>query len=122
MHLTSKIRVLPHPAGPPKSVMWRANEQYAARPDLDAAAVEAFGRNMWERDFVFSVTREFVRRCSVPCLVLPGTDTPHPAVIGAELAELLPNAERLDKWKGPEHLDEQCERVIMFLEMHMPSA
>jgi pimeloyl-ACP methyl ester carboxylesterase len=114
-----------HPEFPnyfPESHAAWAKEQHAARPDLDAGAVEAFGRNMWERDFVFSVTRDFVRRCSVPCLVLPGTDTPHPAVIGAELAELLPNAERLDKWKGPEHLDDQCERVIVFLEMHTPSA
>ena len=59
-------------------------------------------------------------RCAVPCLVLPGNDTPHPAVIGAELAELLPNAEQLNPWKGPEHLDEQCERVIGFLEKHTP--
>jgi pimeloyl-ACP methyl ester carboxylesterase len=106
----------------PESHSAWAKEQHATRPDLDAEAVEAFGRNMWGRDFVFSVTRDFVRRCTVPCLVLPGTDTPHPAVIGAELAELLPNAERMDKWKGPEHLDEQCERVILFLEMHTPAA
>jgi hypothetical protein len=40
--------------------------------------------------------------------------------IGAELADLLPNAEQLNPWKGPEHLDEQCERVIGFLEKHTP--
>ena len=82
--------------------------------------MQSFGRNMWGRDFVFSVTREFTRRCTVPCLVLPGNDTPHPAVIGAELAELLPNMEQMNPWKGPEHLDEQCDRVITFLEKHTP--
>ena len=66
-----------------------SKEQHAARPDLDRAAVQAFGRNMWGGEFVYSVSREFVRHCSVPCLVLPGDDTPHPAVIGAELARFL---------------------------------
>jgi pimeloyl-ACP methyl ester carboxylesterase len=104
----------------PESFAAWAKEQLAERPDLDATAVKAFGRNMWEGDFVFSVTRDFARRCRVPCLVLPGDDTPHPAVIGAELARLLPAAERMDNWKGPDHLDEQCERVIGFLEKHTP--
>jgi pimeloyl-ACP methyl ester carboxylesterase len=97
-----------------------AKEQHAARTDLDETAVQSFGRNMWGRDFVFSVTRDFARRCAVPCLVLPGDDTPHPAVIGAELAALLPNAEQLMPWKGPAHLDEQCDGVIGFLEKHTP--
>ena len=97
-----------------------AKEQHSSRADLDAAAVEAFGRNMWSGDFVFSVSREFVRRCPVPCLVLPGDDTPHPAVTGAELARLLPNVEQLVNWKGPQHLAEQKSRVLEFLAKHSP--
>jgi len=104
----------------PESFAAWAKEQIAARPGLDATAVAQFGRNMWDGDFVFSVTRDFARRCRVPCLVLPGDDTPHPAVIGAELARLLPAAELMHNWKGPDHLDEQCERVIGFLEKHTP--
>jgi hypothetical protein len=104
----------------PESFAAWAKEQLTARPALDAIAVDKFGRNMWEGDFVFSVTRNFVQRCTVPCLVLPGDDTPHPAVIGAELAMLLPNVEVMEKWKGPDHLDEQCDRVIAFLEKHTP--
>jgi pimeloyl-ACP methyl ester carboxylesterase len=114
-----------HPEFPeyfPESHAAWAKEQRAARPELDDAAVQSFGRNMWGRDFVFSVTRDFVRRCPVPCLVLPGDDTPHPAVTGAELVELLPGVEQLKAWKGPKHLDEQCERVIGFLEKHTPSS
>lgn len=97
-----------------------AKEQHAARSDLDITAVQAFGRNMWGGDFVFSVDRTFVRRCRTPCLVLPGNDTPHPAVIGNELADLLPNAERLDDWKGPLHLAEQLLSVLDFLAKHTP--
>ena len=104
---------------PDSHTAW-AKEQRAARPDLEAAALQSFANNMWEQGFVFSVTRAFVRRCTVPCLVLPGDDTPPPAVIGAELVELLPNAEELNPWKGPQHLDAQGEAVIDFLAKQTP--
>jgi pimeloyl-ACP methyl ester carboxylesterase len=110
-----------HPEFPtyfPDSFADWAKEQHAARPELDKAAVQAFGRNMWDGEFVYSVSRDFVRRCTVPCLVLPGNDTPHPAVTGAELARLLPKAEMLQDWKGPQHLAEQRQRVVDFLAGH----
>jgi pimeloyl-ACP methyl ester carboxylesterase len=106
------------PAYFPDSFEEWAKEQHAVLPDLDKAAVQAFGRNMWSGDFVFSVSRDFARRCTVPCLVLPGSDTPHPAVIGAELAKLVPKAELLQDWKGPQHLAEQRRRVVEFLAKH----
>lgn len=90
------------------------------RPELDGAAVASFGRNLWDHDFVFAVDRDFVSRCEIPALVLPGDDTPHPQAIGLELADLLPNAELLKDWKGPDHLDEQRERVTAFLAKHTP--
>jgi len=99
-----------------------ASELCAARPDLDAAAVKSFGQNMWDRDFVFSVTREFVQRCTVPCLVLPGNDTPHPAVTGAELVALLPMREELNPWKGEAHFAAQSNAVRAFLEAYTPPA
>jgi len=97
-----------------------ADEQLAGRPDLDAAALRAFGENLWGGDFVFAVDRDFARVCPTPTLVLPGNDTPHPAVIGLELAELLPGSERLVDWKGPDHLDQQRETVLDFLNKHTP--
>ena len=104
----------------PQSFPAWAKEQHAARADLDATAVEAFGRNMWSGDFVFAVSREFAKRCTVPCLVLPGNDEPHPAVTGAELAKILPRAEQLKDWKGPAHLDSQRRTVVDFLARHTP--
>ena len=94
----------------------------AARPDLDAAALTAFSGNLWRDEFVFSVSRAMVKECQVPALVLPGNDKPHPAVIGAEVAELLPAAEQLFDWKGPDHLADQHRRVVDFLEKHTPKA
>lgn len=112
-----------HPEFPtyfPDSYAEWVAEQRAARPELDEAALRAFGQNMWDGDFAFSVGREFARRCTVPTLVLPGDDTPHPTVTGFELAELLPGAELLRDWKGPEHLEEQRRRVLAFLDKHTP--
>lgn len=109
-----------HPSYFPESFAEWVREQQAARSDLDAAAVAAFGRTMWDGDFVFSVSRDFVKRCKVPCTVLPGNDTPHPAVTGAELIRLLPGVEHLDPWKGPEHLAAQRAHVLAFLAKHTP--
>ncbi len=112
-----------HPDFPtyfPDSFAEWSNEQRAARPDLNEAALRRFGENMWSGTFVFSVSRDFVRRCTVPALVLPGDDTPHPAVTGRELAETLPNVETLHDWKGPAHLDEQRRRVLAFFDKHTP--
>ncbi len=97
-----------------------AEEKCSVRPELDEAEVDSFGRNMWGDDFVFCVSRDFVRNCHTPALVLPGNDTPHPRVIGLEVAELLPDAEMLVDWKGPEHIDEQRHRVVDFLARHTP--
>jgi len=104
----------------PDSFTEWAQEQRAAQPPLDPAALDSFGRNMWGGDFVFSVDRDFVQRCAVPALVLPGDDKPHPMVAGLELARLLPKAEMLRDWKGPAHIEEQRRRVLDFLEKHTP--
>lgn len=97
-----------------------AKEQMEARPELDAEAVAALGRNLWGGDFVFAVDRDFVRGCATPALVLPGNDTPHPRATGLELDALLPDSECLVDWKGPDHLDAQLAAVTSFLDRHTP--
>jgi pimeloyl-ACP methyl ester carboxylesterase len=107
-----------HPEYFPESFADWAQEQQAARSDLDDAAVQAFGHAMWDGEFVFSVSRDFCRRCTVPTFLLPGSDKPHPAITSAELEKLLPGVEVLHQWRGPEHLQQQRERVLSFLLRH----
>ena len=90
------------------------------RPEIDAGVLNKFGDNMFGGDFIFSVTREFVRQCKIPLLVMPGDDPPHPQVIGEEIVELAPNVEVLRQWKGPEHLQTAIDRVAQFLDRHTP--
>jgi len=90
------------------------------RPEIDERVFSRFGDNMFGGDFVFSVSREFVRQCKIPMLVMPGDDAPHPTVIGEEIAELAPNKEVLRQWKGPDRLQTAIDRVTQFLERHTP--
>ena len=96
-------------------------EKRAERPELDQAAMEAFGHNLWNSGSVFSVDRDFVCHCPVPTMLLPGTDIPHPAATSSELAALLPGVEIVTDWRGPEHLDTQRNRVRAFLGRHTPA-
>lgn len=109
-----------HPGYFPDSHAEWSKEQRDARPDLDEEAIAAFGRNMWDADFVFCVSRAFARACPVPTFLLPGTDIPHPAATSTELAALLPGVEVLTDWRGPEHLEQQKSRVVAFLKRHTP--
>jgi hypothetical protein len=92
----------------------------ARDPSITEDTIESFGRNMFGGDFVFSVSRDFVRNCRTPMLLQPGTDKPHPAQTSAEIAALAPNIEVQQDWRGPTHLDESIRRVRAFLERNTP--
>jgi pimeloyl-ACP methyl ester carboxylesterase len=103
--------------------MWRewGAGVVARRDDLDAATMEAFGTRMWRGEFVLNVSRDFVRACQVPLLVLPGIDQFHPTEIGREVASLAPRAEVMEPWKDtPQLIDQAVERVRRFLREHTP--
>jgi pimeloyl-ACP methyl ester carboxylesterase len=98
-----------------------AQELLRKRPELDSATVEKFAPGMFSGDFVFSVSREDVRRCTTPLLVLPGIDPVHPGTIGREVAKFAQNAEMMEEWKGPELIPKTIERVNGFLKAHTPT-
>jgi pimeloyl-ACP methyl ester carboxylesterase len=119
--LQNPIGVHPeHPEYFPNSHIEWTKEQLAERPHLDEAKIVAFGKNMWDHDFVFCVDRDFVRNCPVPTALLPGTDIPHPAATSAELEALLPGVDVIREWRGPEHATAQRDRVVAFLNKHTP--
>ena len=99
---------------------WGARHR-ALRPDaFDGATLAAFSHNMWSAGFVFSVNRDFAQSCTVPTLLLAGSDQAHPAMVSAELAELLPGVEVLYAWRGSDHLVAQRDTVLKFLVKHTP--
>ena len=67
------------------------------------------------------VSRDFVRGCETPLLVLMGDDLYHPQVTSREVAELAPNAELLERWNDDAGLVSQTvARVRAFLEANTP--
>jgi pimeloyl-ACP methyl ester carboxylesterase len=95
-----------------------AKELKAERPDLNDTALASFRKNMYGSDFVFSVTRDFVRNCRTPLLVLAGNDRPHPAGTSKEIGELAPNVELITTWKTPEAAPQASARIREFLKKH----
>jgi pimeloyl-ACP methyl ester carboxylesterase len=78
--------------------------------------VESFARNLYEQDFVYNVSREFVGGCAKPMLVLPGNDKAHPYAIARDIADLAPKAEFVDGWR--DDLPGAIARVRSFLQAH----
>ncbi len=92
----------------------------ARDPSISEETIQSFGHNMFGNDFVFSVTRDFVKNCRTPLFLQPGTDKPHPAKTSEEIAALAPNIEVQKEWRAPTHLDESIRRVRAFLERNTP--
>lgn len=88
-------------------------------PNIDPALLPGFHDRMFGGDFVFSVSRGFVRGCAIPTLLMPGNDLVHAANVSADLAQ-APEVEVLSPWKGLELRDMAMQRVRDFLLRHTP--
>jgi pimeloyl-ACP methyl ester carboxylesterase len=97
-----------------------ANELKPKRPQADAAALDALPGAMLGGDFVFTVSRDFVKSCPTPLLVLPGNDDFHPTSTAREIAALSPAAEYIEDWRLPENVPNTVQRIRAFLKQHTP--
>jgi len=84
----------------------------------DEAACQTFRESMYGGDFVFSVSRDFVRTCTIPMIVLRGDDLYHPAPISDEIVQLNPNIEMIQSWKSPDAAPLAAKQVREFLKQH----
>ncbi len=95
------------------------------RPEITMAEVDQFLTEMYVKngDFVFTVSRDFVRNCQTPVLILPDDIPVHPYATAMESAMLAPNAEvSLFPWKEPEERIPLAVRHIRsFLKAHRPA-
>jgi pimeloyl-ACP methyl ester carboxylesterase len=95
------------------------------RPDITTAMVDAFLTTMYRgarADFVFTVTRDFVRGCQTPILVLPDDVPAHPYAVAMETVHLAPNAQvSLYPWKDtPDKIPLAVRHIRTFLRAHRP--
>ena len=94
------------------------------REDITMEMVDAFLNRMYRSspDFVFTVTRDFVRACQTPILVLPDDVPAHPYAVAMESAMLAPNGQvSLYPWKEPvERIPLALRHIRTFLRAHQP--
>jgi pimeloyl-ACP methyl ester carboxylesterase len=98
----------------------------ARRPDITMETVDKFLTRMYRTnpDFVFTVTRDFVRNCQTPVLILPDDIPAHPYAVAMEAAMLAPKAEvSMFPWKEPkERIPLAVRQIHSFLRSHRPAS
>ncbi len=101
-------------------------ELCARRPDITMAMVDTFLTNMYRNrgDFVYTVSRDFVRGCQTPILVLPDDVPAHPYAVAMETVRLAPNAQvSLYPWKDtPDKIPLAVRHIRTFLRAYRPVA
>jgi len=92
------------------------------RPEISMEMVDRFLTRMYRTnpDFVFTVTRDFVRTCQTPVLILPDDIPAHPYAVAMEAAMLAPKAEvSIYPWKEPkERIPLAVRQIRSFLRAH----
>lgn len=95
------------------------------RPEITMEMVDRFLTKMYRTnaDFVFTVTRDFVRTCQTPVLILPDDIPAHPYAVAMEAAMLAPKAEvSMFPWKEPaDRIPLAVRQIRSFLRAHRPS-
>jgi len=96
------------------------------RPDVTMETVNKFLTKMYRNnpDFVFTVTRDFVRHCQTPVLILPDDIPAHPYAVAMEAAMLAPKAEvSIFPWKEPkERIPLAIRQIRSFFRAHNPAS
>jgi len=96
------------------------------RPDITMDMVQKFLAKMYrdKADFVYTVTRDFVRNCQTPVLILPDDIPPHPYAVAMECVMLAPKSEvSIFPWKEPkERIPLAVRQIHSFLRAHVPSS
>jgi pimeloyl-ACP methyl ester carboxylesterase len=100
---------------------WGA-ELVKRRPEITVEMVSKFLTKMYRSnpDFVYTVTRDFVRNCQTPVLILPDDIPAHPYAVAMECAMLAPKAEvSIFPWKEPkERIPMAVRQIRSFLRAH----
>jgi len=99
-------------------------ELMSRRPELSKAQIEAYLQALYRvnPDFVYSVSRDFVRNCRTPMLVMPDDVPAHTYQVCEDILSLAPNAEAtIYPWKDtPELKETAVDQVRAFLRAHQP--
>jgi len=124
--------VVSQPVGFRKEIPTLAHDNYMKgwgpqltkqRPEITTDTIDQFLQSMYgggRADFVFSVSRDDVRACKTPVLVMPDDSPPHPYVIAIESAMLAQMSEvGMYPWKDTkDKIPVAVRQVRTFLRAH----
>jgi pimeloyl-ACP methyl ester carboxylesterase len=95
------------------------------QPDVSMETILKYLHNLYrvQPDFVYSVSRDFARKCETPMLVLPDDTPAHCYQTCVDIASLAPNAETVVyPWRDPPELHARIvSKVRRFLHAHVPA-
>ncbi len=98
---------------------WSAN--LADRhPNVTDDEWASFRSNMWDGEFVLTATPEEAAAVATPSLIAMGDDLYHPQSTSRALAEVMPNATLVERWKTDDAVDEFDRTARGFLAIHTP--
>lgn len=91
-----------------------------SHPDMSRDDWDSFRSNMWDGEFVLTVSPEQAATCTTPMLVAMGNDLYHPQSISRLLADVVPNATLVEQWKEGQPLAAIDATIKSFLAEHTP--
>jgi pimeloyl-ACP methyl ester carboxylesterase len=93
-------------------------------PAVSQDNIDKFFHSLWREnpDFLYSVSRDFIKNCRTPILVLPDDTPSHPLQTSIDVASLAPNSDiTVFPWREPEELRQRMiQKVRSFLKTHVP--
>ena len=96
----------------------------AKNPGVSAETIDKYLHNLFgvQPDFLYSVPRDFIAKCTKPILVLPDDTSSHPLQSSIDVASLAPTAEiTVFPWRDPPELKARTiNKVRTFLKSHLP--
>ncbi len=94
------------------------------RPEVPPETIDKFFHSLWREnpDLLYSVSRDFIKNCHTPILVLPDDTASHPLQSSIDVASLAPNSDiTVFPWREPEELRQRMiKKVRGFLKAHVP--
>lgn len=98
-----------------------AQQLHAGNPDgYPEDLLGSMRARMLENDLTFMCMPESqVQTLHAPMLILDGNDTYHPASSSQMLAQLQPQAERMQRWKEEPDLSQAKSRMLAFFQQHL---
>ena len=106
------------------SIMGWGPDLVKKRPEITMPMIEQYLTKMYRTnpDFVLTVTRDFVKNCQTPVLILPDDIPAHPYKVAMEAAMLAPKSEvSIYPWKEPkERIPLAVRQIRSFMRAHRP--